>query len=64
MSLNFGHGRAYCSSPRRYMSLEYYDGMILTGEKPNNSEKRLVSVSLRPPQIPHGLTRAQILSSW
>jgi hypothetical protein len=32
MSLNCGHKRAYCSSPRWYMSMEAHDGMTSTGD--------------------------------
>jgi hypothetical protein len=31
-SLSSGHQRAYGSSPRRYMSMENYNGMMSTGE--------------------------------
>jgi hypothetical protein len=39
MSLRCGHQRAYCSSPRRYMSMESYDEMILTEKNQRTRRK-------------------------
>jgi hypothetical protein len=44
LSLNYGHKRSYCSSPRWYVSME---------------SRKSAPVSLCPPQIPRGLTRAR-----
>jgi hypothetical protein len=53
MSPNCGHKRAYYTSPR-YMIMESYRGMTLTGE---NRRIR------RRTQIPHGLTRERTRTS-
>jgi hypothetical protein len=62
ISLNCGHQLAYCSSPRWYRSMERDDGMILTGKNWRTRETP-APVPLRPPQIPHGPTRAQTRAS-
>jgi hypothetical protein len=41
MSLNCGHQRAYCSSPRRYMSMENHDGVISIRKTPDSSTRTL-----------------------
>jgi hypothetical protein len=40
-SLNFCHQRAYCSSSRRYISMENHGGMISTGKTPDSSTRSL-----------------------
>jgi hypothetical protein len=62
MSLNCGNQRAYCSSPRWYMSMESHDAMILTGKIEELGEKP-VPVPLCSTQISHGLTRERTLAS-
>jgi hypothetical protein len=57
MSLNCGHQRAYCSSPRWYVNMESNGGMILTGKTEELGEER-APVPLCPSQIPQGQTRA------
>jgi hypothetical protein len=59
MSLNCGHGWAYCSFPRCYMSVERHGGMILTGGKPRNSERNLSQCHFVHKKIPHGLNWAR-----
>jgi hypothetical protein len=39
MSLNCGHQRVYCPSPRWYMSTESHGGIILTGETKELGDK-------------------------
>jgi hypothetical protein len=46
LSLNSGHQRAYCSSPRWYMSMESYGGMISTGENQRTLRKTCPSATL------------------
>jgi len=46
MSLNSGHQRAYCSSPRWYMSMESHGGIILTGENRRTRRKTCPSATL------------------
>jgi hypothetical protein len=56
MSRNYGHQRAYCSSPRWYMSM----GMTVEWHGQGKTEEigeRPVPVPLCPQQIPHRLTR-------
>jgi hypothetical protein len=55
MSLNCGHKRAYCTSPRWHMSMESHGGLILTGETEELEEKP-VPVPLCPSKILDGLT--------
>jgi hypothetical protein len=40
-SLNCSHQRAYCSSPRFYMSMENYGGILSTGKSPHSSTRAL-----------------------
>jgi hypothetical protein len=46
MSLNCGHQRAYCSSNKRYMGVEIYGGMILTGQNRITWRKTCPSATL------------------
>jgi hypothetical protein len=46
MSLNCGHQRAYCSTPRSYMSMESHGGMILTGKTRRTLRKTCASATL------------------
>jgi hypothetical protein len=54
VSLNCGHQRAYCSSPRWYMGIESHGGMILTGEN-RRIEGKPVPMPFCPSQISHAL---------
>jgi hypothetical protein len=62
LSLNCGHQRAYCPSPRWYMNIERYGGMILTGKRRRTRRKTCPS-GISSPQIPHGLTWARTMVS-
>jgi hypothetical protein len=45
MSLNRGLQRAYCLSPRRYMSMESHSGIILTGKNRRSRRKSCPSAT-------------------
>jgi len=62
LSLNCGHKRAYCLSPKWYMNIERHGGTILT-RKTEELGENPVLLPFWPPQIPLGLNLARTLAS-
>jgi hypothetical protein len=62
MSLNCGHQRAYCSSPRWYMCMESHGGMILAGGN-RRSRRKTCPSAIMPVSIPRGLIRERTWAS-
>jgi hypothetical protein len=58
MSLNCRHHRAYCSSPRWYLSMDPRWNDIDRANR-RTRRKNLIPVPLCPPQIPHGNNRSR-----